>query len=394
MAALKKWLHHEATGGVLLLLAAIAAMVASNSALNPLYQAFLHFPVRIDIGSLSLNKPAHLWINDLLMALFFFLVGLELKRELLTGRLSRREQAVLPLCAAVGGMALPALIFMAFNHADPVNMRGWAIPAATDIAFALGVVALLGHRVVPEMKVFLLALAILDDLGAILIIAFFYTANLALEPLAGAGIALTGLILLNKLKIVRVVPYAVLGLVLWLCIFKSGIHATLAGVLTALTIPLRPIGDVSLLRRLEGALHPYVIYLILPLFAFANAGVSLAGLRLADVVTPLPLGIALGLFLGKQLGVFGASWLAVKSGLCRLPAMARWRDVYGIGMLAGIGFTMSLFIGELAFTTNEQQGLVRLGVLGGSLLSAVVGYAWLRMVSRSAPANTARPEGH
>ena len=289
--------------------------------------------------------------------------------------------SLLPLVAAVGGMLMPALVFTALNHDNPHAMRGWAIPAATDIAFAVGVLALLGTRVPPSLKIFLLALAIIDDLGAILIIALFYTEELALGPLAVAGAGLVAMGVLNRAGVMRIAPYLLLGALVWVGVFKSGIHATLAGVMTALFIPLARAAERSPLQQLEEALHPWVVFGVLPLFAFANAGVPLAGMQWADVFAEKPLGIALGLFLGKQLGVFAFAFAAVKAGLGRLPDGATWPQVYGVGILAGIGFTMSLFIGMLAYSDPESARMVRIGVLAGSGLSAVVGYAVLRGVT-------------
>ncbi len=377
-------LHHEAAGGVLLMIAAAAALLLSNSAFSWLYDAFLSTPVVVQIGALAIDKPLLLWINDGLMAVFFFLVGLEIKRELLQGQLSSWNQASLPLFAAIGGMILPALIYVAFNLGDPTALNGWAIPAATDIAFALGVLALLGSRVPVALKIFLLALAIIDDLGAIVIIALFYTADLSIISLVIAAVCLAILLTLNLSGVRRIAPYVLVGIVMWVCVLKSGVHATLAGVVIALTIPLRvpDTGKPAPLLKLEHELHPWVAFFVMPVFAFANAGVSLSGLSVADLFAPIPLGIALGLFLGKQLGVFGFAWLAARAGICRLPEGATWFQIYGVALLAGIGFTMSLFIGTLAFTDPEHAAAVRLGVLSGSTLSALAGYVILRMASR------------
>ncbi len=372
-------LHHEAAGGVLLMAAAVLALVLDNSPLAWLYDKLLATPVAIKIGALSIDKPLLLWINDGLMAVFFFVVGLEIKRELMTGQLSSWNRASLPVFAALGGMVVPSLIYVAFNHADPVAINGWAIPAAADIAFALGALALLGSRAPIALKVFLLALAVIDDLGAIVIIALFYTADLSVESLAAASACAGVLIGLNMAGVRRLAPYIMIGAVMWVCVLKSGIHATLAGVIVALTIPnaARP-GEESPLKRLEMDQHPWVAFLIMPVFAFANAGVNLGGISLDDLMQPIPLGIALGLFVGKQIGVFGFSWVAVRAGLCRLPDGMTWPHVYGVALLAGIGFTMSLFIGTLAFDAEAHAAAVRIGVLMGSVLSAVGGYAVLR----------------
>jgi NhaA family Na+:H+ antiporter len=373
-------LHHEAAGGVLLMMAAAFALLLDNSPLAWLYDRLLSTPVAIQIGALVIDKPLLLWINDGLMAIFFFLIGLEIKRELLEGRLSTWQQASLPVAAALGGMLIPAAIYLAITSGDPVALRGWAIPAATDIAFALGVLALLGNRVPTALKVFLLALAILDDLGAILIIALFYTSDLALGSLAVAAVGGAALVALNRSGVTRVAPYVLVGIVMWVCVLKSGVHATLAGVIVALAIPLRGQSseDVSPLRQLETSLHPWVAFGVMPLFAFANAGVNLSGLSIEALLAPIPLGIALGLFLGKQIGVLGFAWLGTRLGFCRLPDGVTWTQAYGVALLSGIGFTMSLFIGALAFEDQTHAAAVRLGVLCGSIASAVVGYLVLR----------------
>ena len=377
-------LRHEAAGGVLLMLAAAFALILDNSPLYWLYDAILGTPVVVQFGALVLDKPLLLWINDGLMAVFFFFVGLEIKRELIEGRLSTWNQAALPAMAAVGGMLAPALIYLAINRGDPTTLSGWAIPAATDIAFALGALALLGSRVPLALKVFLMALAILDDLGAIVIIAVFYTADLSLSSLGIAAVCTLALAGLNRLGVVRIAPYVLIGMVMWVCVLKSGVHATLAGVIVALMIPLRTPSDAdaSPLIRLEHTLHPWVAFFVMPVFAFANAGVSLAGLSFNDLLAPVPLGIALGLFLGKQIGVVGFCWVAVKAGLCRLPDGIGWVHIYGVALFAGIGFTMSLFIGTLAFADPAQAAAVRLGVLSGSILSAIAGFAVLGLATR------------
>lgn len=376
-------LRHEAAGGVLLMIAAAAALILDNSPLDWLYDAMLSTPVAVRVGALAIEKPLLLWINDGLMAVFFFLVGLEIKRELLEGRLSSWRQASLPMVAAIGGMVVPAVIYVGFNAGDPVALRGWAIPAATDIAFAVGVLALLGSRVPPTLKVFLLALAIIDDLGAILIIALFYTSDLSLISLAIAVGGAAVLLAFNRLGVVRLWPYLLVGVVIWVGVLKSGVHATLAGVVVAFMIPLRVpegAGEPPLIRA-EHALLDFVALFVMPVFAFANAGVHLGGLSLADLMAPIPLGIAMGLFFGKQLGVFGFAWAGVRLGLCSLPEGVSWPQVYGAALLAGIGFTMSLFIGTLAFVDPEHAAAVRLGVLSGSLLSGVAGFLLLRKVA-------------
>ncbi len=375
-------LGHEAAGGVLLMLAAVAALVLDNSPLAHLYDALLTIPVSFQFGGLALQKPLLLWINDGLMALFFLLVGLEIKRELLEGNLSSWRQAVLPALAAFGGMAAPALIYFSFNSGDPTALRGWAIPSATDIAFAVGILALLGSRVSTGLKVFLLTVAVIDDLGAITIIAIFYTADLSLSSLGIAAAGAAILLGLNLSGVRRLLPYFLVGLVMWVAVLKSGVHATLAGVVIALFIPLRRHGDgTPPLVRAEQGLHGFVILLVMPIFAFANAGVHLGGVSANDFLSSIPLGIAVGLFLGNQVGIYGLTWAGVRLGLGRLPDGMTWWHVYGVSALAGIGFTMSLFIGTLAFEDPAYQAQVRIGVLSGSLLSGIVGYSVLRWIA-------------
>jgi NhaA family Na+:H+ antiporter len=373
------FVHHEAAGGLVLMAAALAALILCNSPLAWLYDWLLQTPVGVRVGSLALDKPLLHWINDGLMAVFFFLVGLEIKRELLRGELSTIRQAVLPAVAATGGMAVPAAIYVAINAGDPLALRGWAIPSATDIAFSVGVLTLLGDRVPSSLKVFLLALAILDDLGSILIIAAFYTGGLHWSSvlLAAVGAAILGM--LNARGVTRLAPYVLTGVFIWVCVLKSGVHATLAGVVVAVAIPLTGGGpdQPSLLERVEERLHPWVALGVLPLFALANAGLSLQGLSPAQLLAPVPLGIALGLLVGKPLGIVGAAWLAVRSGLARGPEGASWGQIVGVGFLGGIGFTMSLFVGMLAFPDPGHAVQVRLGVLAGSLMSALAGYLLL-----------------
>ena len=382
------FIEHEAAGGVILLAAAILALLISNSGLSWLYDGFLSTPVTIRVGALSLDKPLLLWINDGLMAVFFLLVGMEIKREMMAGELASIDRAMLPAIAAVGGMVVPAALYAIINGDNPEAMRGWAIPCATDIAFAVGLIALLGTRVPLSLKVFLLALAIIDDLGAIIIIALFYTSQLSLTALwlAAAGVAV--LAVLNARNVTSIAAYMIVGVFIWVCVLKSGVHATLAGVVVGLAIPLRAVGaeTYSPLEELEHKLHPWVAFGVLPLFAFANAGVSLAGLSLAKLADGIPLGIALGLFAGKQIGILGATWLAVRAGLGRMPEGATWTQVYGVACVAGIGFTMSLFIGLLAFPDPAFAADVRIGVLAGSIASALVGFAVLSMAGRPAAA--------
>lgn len=375
--AFMRFFAGESAGGIVLAIAAVLALIVSNSALGGWYQRFLTFPGEVRIGAdwLVLAKPLILWVNDLWMAVFFFLVGLEIKREFVEGELASRAQAVLPAAAALGGMVVPALIYAAINAGDPVALRGWAIPAATDIAFAIGIVMLLGSRVPASLKVFLTAVAIIDDLGAIVVIALFYTHELSGTMLLGAGIAGLVLVVLNRQKVMRVDLYILVGLVMWVCVLKSGVHATLAGVATALAIPMRDAQGDSPLEALEHGLHPWVAFLVLPMFAFSNAGVSLAGVSLQTLLSPLPLGIAVGLVAGKAIGVFGTSWLLVRLGWAAAPGGASWGQFFGVCVLCGIGFTMSLFIGGLAF---EGQGplyetQLKLGVLGGSIVAGVLG---------------------
>ena len=379
---LREFLALESAGGILLALAAAAALALANSPLAFLYDAFLDTPVEVRVASLQIAKPLLLWINDGLMAVFFFLVGLEIKREVLEGELSDRRQIVLPAVAAICGMAAPALIYAMINAGDPIAQAGWAIPAATDIAFALGVLSLLGSRVPAGLKVFLLTVAILDDLGAIVIIALFYSDNLAPASFGVAGAALLMLLALNRSGVVRVAPYLFVGMIMWVAVLKSGVHATLAGVALAFFIPLRTGGTEpqSPLRRLEQNLHPLVAFAILPLFAFANSGVSLQGVTVAALLEPVPLGIAAGLLVGKTIGVFLACWVTVQLGFARLPGGANWMSTLGVSVLCGIGFTMSLFIAGLAFNEAGSEYIVqtRLGILGGSLAAALLGYALLR----------------
>jgi NhaA family Na+:H+ antiporter len=386
VAAIADFLRLEAAGGVLLFAAAAAAMLAANSPAARFYQAFLDTPVELRVGVFQIAKPLLLWINDGLMALFFFLVGLELKREVLEGELARPAQVALPAIAAAAGMAVPAALYAWCNWGEPSAMRGWAIPTATDIAFALGVLSLLGERVPGALKVFLLTLAILDDVGAIAIIALFYTEKLSLASLAAALCALAVLAALNRRGVRALAPYVVVGVVMWAAVLKSGVHATLAGVALAWFIPLRTAGeDEPPLRRLERDLHPTVAYAILPLFAFANAGVSLKGITLAAFGHGVPAGIALGLIAGKALGVFGAVLVAVKLGLARLPENANFLHIAGVALLCGIGFTMSLFIAGLAFEEEMARFAVesRLGILAGSTVAGIAGYLLLRLAARA-----------
>jgi len=372
----------DAFAGVVLILLAALAIAIANSPYAGAYHRLFHGPLPwTPIPKLS---TAHMWINDALMAVFFLLVGLEIKREVVQGELSSMRQAALPCIAALGGMLGPALIYSLINWGDPVAMRGWPIPAATDIAFAVGVLALLGARAPSTLKIFLLALAIIDDLGAIVIIALFYTEDLSLLSLSLGLAGLVALIVLNLAGVRRIAPYVLVGILVWICVLKSGVHATLAGVALGFAIPLRGSdkGAEPPLRRLEHMLHPWVTYGILPVFAFANAGVSLAGLSLNSLLEPVTLGVALGLFLGKQLSVFGITWIAVQLGIGEKPAGASWLQLYGMSVLTGIGFTMSLFIGTLAFEAPENNVAVRLGVLCASVACGAAGYLVLYLAPR------------
>jgi NhaA family Na+:H+ antiporter len=387
LQALRDFLRLEAAGGLILMVATVLALVVANSPLTVYYKALLDLPLEIRIGTFGVAKPLLLWINDGLMAVFFFLVGMELKREVIEGHLSSPRQASLPAFAALGGMLAPAAFYVAFNRGDSVAMGGWAIPTATDIAFALGVLSLLGKRVPTALKAFLLSVAIFDDLGAIIVIALFYTAKLSMLSLVVAAILILGLASLNRFGVTRPAAYFLLGVPLWVAVLKSGVHATLAGVVLAMFIPLRASETSSstptpksLLRHLEHALHPWVAFGVLPVFAFANAGVPITGLSIADVLHPVPLGIVTGLFFGKQVGILVMSWLAVRLGIASRPEGIGWWQLYGTALLCGIGFTMSLFIASLAFEQGGAAylGLERLGILLGSLVSGILGYVVLR----------------
>lgn len=372
----------ESAGGLLLMFAALLAMVFANSSLDVYYQLLLSTPVEVRVGSLEIAKPLLLWINDGLMAVFFFLVGLELKRELVEGELSDKRNIILPGVGAIGGMLFPALIYVYFNYNDPVALQGWAMPAATDIAFALGALALLGSRVPTSIKIFLTSLAIFDDVGAILIIAMFYTTKISLTAIIVVALCIPILALLNYRHVESRSVYILIGIIMWVATLKSGVHATLAGVLLAMFIPIRakvPSG-ISPLKSLEHDLHTVVAFFILPVFAFANAGISFAGVGVEQLMHGVPMGIATGLIVGKQLGIFGLCWLAIKLGMAKLPAGMSMMSLYGTAALCGIGFTMSLFIGSLAF---EETGVdmffdERLGIIVGSLVSGLVGFFILR----------------
>jgi len=376
MDALRKFLTSYTGAGTLLVIAAAIAMLLANPALAPFYTGTLDTAIRLGLGSLSLEKPLLLWINDGLMAVFFLLVGLEIKRELLDGELSDRRRAALPVAGAIGGMIGPACIYAWINWNSPATIAGWPIPAATDIAFALGVLSLMKRHVVPGLRAFLLGLAIIDDLGAIILIALLFTADISSQALTLAGVCIAILALLNRFDVTRLSAYLLVGSVLWLSVLKSGVHATLAGVVIGAMIPR------AAMPRLEHALHPWVVFGIMPIFALANAGASLEGVGPQTFTEPVALGIILGLFFGKQLGVFVACWIAVRSGIARLPAGSNWAALHGVAIITGIGFTMSLFVGSLAFPGGDYDTAVRLGVLSGSALSAVVGCLWLLLVKK------------
>ena len=391
--ALADFFRLEASGGILLIGAAALALLCANSPLEEFYDGFRELPVAIVFGELQIAKPLLLWINDGLMAIFFLLVALEIKREALSGQLSSRDQLALPLLCAVAGVAVPAAIFVGFNRGEATAMQGWAVPAATDIAFALGILSLLGSRVPVGMKLLLSTIAVVDDLAAILIIALFYSGGLSVAALAWAGAAIALMYLLNRRGVTALTPYLLLGAFVWVCVLKSGVHATLAGVITGLMIPHYDRRDAiddatqhSPLETLEHALHPWVAYLILPVFAFANAGLALGEFEAEDILEPVPLGIAAGLVLGKPLGVVGAAVLARATGKVRYPEGMDFRSMVGLGLLCGIGFTMSLFIASLAYADDgDVFQFSVLGVLCASVVAAVAGYLWLRVVLREQP---------
>jgi NhaA family Na+:H+ antiporter len=382
--------QHEAAGGIAMLLAATLALVVSNSALGSYYSHWIELPASIQFGALRLEKPLLHWINDGLMAIFFCLVALEIKREVLIGELSSRERALLPLLAAFGGILVPAAIYMIINAARPPARVGWAIPTATDIAFAMAVLSLIRPPVPPALKIFLLALAIIDDIAAIVVIALFYTAKLSVLALALGVLGVAALAALNLAGVRSLAPYLLVGILLWVCVLESGIHATLAGVLFGLALPLKTgDGEPALLERVEEGLHPWVAFGILPLFGLANAGVNLGALSLSELANTVTIGVVVGLVLGKPAGILGACWLAVRTGLCQLPQDTGWRQLAGVSILAGIGFTMSLFIGILAFGESSLASSVRVGVVLASLVGAVAGYALLKRLGSPREAGNA-----
>jgi NhaA family Na+:H+ antiporter len=388
-ASLEKFFKLEAAGGILLIIAAVLAMLLKNSGFADIYEAFLDTPGEVRIGELYIAKPLFLWVNDALMAIFFFMIGMEVKREIMVGELSELNQIILPAIAGLGGILIPAGLYYLITMDDPLAIQGWAIPTATDIAFALGILALVGPGIPATLKLFLMTLAIIDDLGAIVIIAIFYTNEMSLLSLSIAAGAICFLCIMKWRKVTTIAPYLLVGLVLWTAVLKSGVHATLAGVILGFFIPLKAIDENgnkhSPLDRLIHELHPAVAYGILPLFAFVNAGVILKGMSLDDIFSGIPLGIAVGLFFGKQIGVFGFAWIAIMLGWCKLPANVNWGMLYGAAILCGVGFTMSLFIGSLAF---EESGLGysrpdRLGIIAGSLVAGVFGFIVLKLATKN-----------
>jgi len=387
VSAIKAFLKLESASGILLIIATALAVVLANSPLSNYYDLLLDTPVDIRVGAIQIAKPLLLWVNDGLMAVFFFVVGLELKREILEGELASAQAIALPAFGALGGMIAPALIYILINGHDPVALEGWAIPTATDIAFALAILTLLGKRVPLALKTFLVSLAIFDDIGAIIIIAIFYTGNISAISLIVGAVCIAALALFNRMNIYRLTPYLFFGLVMWVAVLKSGVHATLAGVLLAMFIPLacEPKSGRSPLKYLEHELHGIVAFAILPIFAFFNSGLNISATGIDEILHPVTMGIALGLFIGKQLGVFTFAWLAVTMGLAKLPDNVNWSLIYGVSLLCGIGFTMSLFIGSLAFENSGDNLLFdeRLGIVLASTLSALCGYFWLKKTLRT-----------
>ncbi|MGS2720770.1 Na+/H+ antiporter NhaA [Paraglaciecola aestuariivivens] len=384
--SIQRFIHFESAGGIMLIAATILAMLLKNSDFSSLYTAFLNLEGQIRLSSLNIEKPLFLWVNDGWMAIFFFVVGLEIKHELMHGHLSDRSQLILPLAGAIGGVAVPALVYLSLNWQDPTGIKGWAVPTATDIAFALGVLAAVGSRVPVALKVFLMTLAILDDLIAIVIIALFYTSGLSVTSLIAAGLIVGLMLTLKYFKVKSAFPFMMLGAILWVCVLKSGVHATLAGVLTAFFISTTPSEGQSKspAKSLIEDLHPWLVFVILPVFALVNAGISFDGLQFSNLLNPVPLGITLGLFLGKPIGVMFCAGLVVLTGLARLPKDVTWMSLLGVAVLCGVGFTMSLFIGGLAFAEGGAgyARIDRLGILVGSALSAILGYLLLIMSTK------------
>ena len=389
-----EFLKKECSSGIILMFVTIIALIFSNTFLSQFYTTFLHTKIEFRVGDfLEISKPLILWVNDGLMAIFFLMIGLEIKRELILGHLSSFSNVIFPLIAAIGGMLVPALIFFIFNYGDDFALRGWAIPTATDIAFALGVLSLLGKRVPTSLKVFLMALAIFDDLGAILIIAFFYTAELSLNSLFFATVCIAILFLFNRLKIPYLSLYALVGFILWICVLKTGVHATLTGIILAFTIPLHIVNErrkrVSPIKTLEHFIHNWVAYFILPVFAFVNAGIDLRTISISDMNNSVTYGIVFGLFLGKQLGVFTFVYISVKLGITKLPINVTWRQIYGVSVLTGIGFTMSLFINSLAYVDSSVFSYTdKIAILIGSFMSGILGYLILLNTGKRINHNT------
>ena len=388
MTGIKEFIQKESSAGIILILITILALLLENSSLSTIYNNFLHTHVEVRFGNLQIAKPLLLWVNDGLMAIFFFLIGLEVKREVLEGHLSSISQVALPGIAAIGGMVVPALVFIAFNQGESFAMKGWAIPTATDIAFALGILSLLGNRVPVSLKLFLMALAIIDDLGAIVIIALFYTTDLSTISIAVSLISLIILFIMNKMGVTKKAAYILIGIILWVSVLKSGVHATLAGVALAFMIPLNSQDKdgkkFSMSKELEHDLHYWVAFFILPLFAFVNAGVDLRGISIEDMTGTVPMGIMFGLFVGKQVGVFGFSWLAIKFGIASLPKESSFTQLYGLAVLTGIGFTMSLFVDSLAYDDTQIYHYAdKLAILLGSVLSGLIGYIILRIAKNN-----------
>lgn len=384
--ALKDFLKQESAGGIVLIASAFLALIIANSPLSSVYFGALETKLNLSYSAFEINKPLLLWINDGLMAVFFFLIGLEVKREIINGQLSSWDKASLPLLAAIGGMAVPAMVFVALNYSQPANINGWAIPAATDIAFALGILSLLGPRVPVALKALLLAIAVIDDIGAITVIALFYSGEIKTDMLIAAAVVYALLFAVNRMRIATGMPYVILTIIMWVFVLKSGVHATLAGVAAAMMVPITARDGTQLLYEMEHSLHKWVAFLVIPVFGFANAGVSLIGISFTDLFAPLPLGIALGLLIGKQVGIMGMAWIGVKSGMAKLPDGIGWRKIHGLSLLAGIGFTMSLFIGGLAFDSAAQVDAVKLGVLAGSLVAALTGFFMLKSALPDEPA--------
>ncbi len=385
---IENFLQKESSSGIILMGVTLVALIFSNTFLSEFYNTFLHTKIEFRVGNLfDISKPLILWVNDGLMAIFFLMIGLEIKRELILGHLSKLSNVTLPLIGAIGGMIVPATIFVIFNYGNDFNLRGWAIPTATDIAFALGILSLLGKRVPTSLKIFLMALAIFDDLGAILIIAFFYTAELSITSLIFATICIAILFLLNRLKVPYLSIYALVGFILWICVLKTGVHATLTGIILAFTIPLNLVNEkrrkISPVRTLEHYINSWVAYFILPTFAFVNAGIDLRNISFEQMNNPVSLGIIFGLFIGKQLGVFSFVYIAVRFNLTKLPIGVSWREIYGISILTGVGFTMSLFIDSLAYVDSSTFFYTdKLAILIGSFLSGVFGYLILLKVNK------------